>query len=278
MNLRLNTFLVTISLLSMAPARARAQDAAAVHTPTAASVIERYFEVTNFPSSVEEGKMLTLKGRLELVGMGLTGTFEQSQAVPPRSYIKMSIDGIGDLRSGFDGEVGWSLHPMTGAHLMEGDELFHARLQASVDAMLRSPEVFETIELEGSEEFEGRACHKIKLVAKPVDGMDAEATEDIRTKFEYYEIESGYLYATVQMAPSPMGKVETTLLTTNYEEVDGVRMPKQLLQKSEAVSMKLTVTSAEYGEADAATFALPKQIQTLKESRAAEADAGSRKE
>ena len=262
-------------LIALAPSVPAAQEGTAVlegalQTPTAESVIERYFAATNLRDSFEDGKMLALEGTVELEGMGLSGTFEQYQTFPPRTFLKMSIANIGDVLSGYDGEVGWSMHPMTGAHLMEGTELFQVEFQTSVAALLKSPDAFEVIEFVGTEEFEGRQCHKLKLVAKPTEGLDADATRDIRTSYEYYELDTGYLYASVQTAESPMGKVESTILTTEYQEVDGIHMPTRLVQKSEMVNVNMTVTSAEYSEVDLEKFALPKAIRTLKENRKAD--------
>jgi hypothetical protein len=73
--------------------------------------------------AVKAIKSIHGKGSLEISGANLTGTVEIFAARPAFSRVNASIGGVGDIQSGCDGTIAWSMDPMSGAALLTGKAL-----------------------------------------------------------------------------------------------------------------------------------------------------------
>ncbi len=269
MKIRTRSFFLLVALPCLLPVAAdaalqEAVEAAAVDAiPSAREVIDRALEATGMRARLESDKAVQMSGRVEFEGMGLEGSFERYSARPNLLYMRVSLSGMGDVETGYDGKTGWVVHPMLGPYAMEGAELLQMQLQATEESVLKTPAAFEVVEMMGVETFEERSCFKVKLVAKAIEGMDAEASLALRTSYEFYDVEAGYLVGTRSTAATPMGDSEVTLVLGDYKDFEGTKWPTTMVQKMPMGRLKFTIDSAQYPAVDGDRFQLPEAIRAL---------------
>jgi hypothetical protein len=127
--------------LAAVPVAAVAQQPAAL--PSASQVIARYVEAIGGRDAVMRHPTSRSVGTFEMPAAGLRGEMEILTAQPNRMVSVVNIPGLGTMRSGFDGTVGWSVDPIMGARLFSGAELESIRDQSTSLAALRDASLFQ---------------------------------------------------------------------------------------------------------------------------------------
>ena len=248
-----------------APVEAVPRETAAEKLPPARGIIDAFIEKTGARKTFEETDSAYLTGTFEMAGMGMGGPMEVYAAKPDKLYLNISMEGMGEFETGYDGKVGWEINAMTGAVLKQGVELYQLRLQAEYDTVLKDPAKYLSMETVGREVFEDQDCFVIEYVRKPHEGMDPEETKDVRTFREYYNVETGLLDGMTGTAASPMGETKVKTVTTEYKELGGQLMATKTTQESMGMVLEITIETIEFDTVEAEVFALPKQIQALLE-------------
>ena len=67
-------------------------------------------------------------------------------AAAPDKMVMNIETGMGAMNQGYNGEIGWSDNPMTGAQLLDGDQLAGMKLQADFYAPLNYSKHFTAME------------------------------------------------------------------------------------------------------------------------------------
>ena len=239
--------ILLLALLALVPITPlQAQD-----LPDADELIDRYVELIGGKDAFAETGSLTT-GTISMPAMGLQGTFEIYQSTPDQMVMRMELPGIGEIQQGYDGEVGWSLNPIMGPHLMQGAELAQTREQAVLAASLREPSVVPGRETVDESEYEGEACWVVALTW----ASGRESTD-------CYSKESGLLVASETTQASPMGEISATTIYRDYRDFDGRLLPSRMIQRSSGQEQILSVDQVEYRDIDPEEFALPAPIRTL---------------
>jgi hypothetical protein len=224
----------------------------AQEAPPADEVIERYVAAIGGPGAHTSPRSIRTSGVVEMPGLGLQGTFEVLQLLPNRSLTRVTIPGIGEIMSGFDGVSGWTLDPLVGASLMQGAELAQAQERANILAILRDPSLVvsrETIELSDSD---GEACWSVRLVwASGGDSLDC------------YSRDTGLLLASEDAEVTPMGELLVTTRFSDYESFYGMMLPTRLVQSAMGQVQELNVNAVVLDDIEEAELAPPPAIQAL---------------
>ncbi len=254
-----------------APLRA-VQDAAVAtprtDLPSAREVVDRFLQVTNARAILEKTSNVRVKGKLTLPAFRIEGPLEILGAKPDRFLVRSALAQVGETVQGFDGQVGWS-SDMTGTRLLEGNELLQARLKSDWEAPLKKDEDYEKLELLGKETVEGVECYELEVVARPLEGMDRDATLKVRSSTEYYAVDSGLLVGGVSTQSSPLGEIPIHVSISDYKEFAGSLMATKMKQSAMGQSFEFTLESVEYDVVPADAFAVPKEIQALIEEKKA---------
>ncbi len=245
-----------------APAPA-AEETSADGLPAARGIVDAFVDKTKIRKKLEESSSFYLTGNFEMVGMGMAGPMDVFQAKPNKMYFNMTMEGMGEVETGYDGNVGWQIHPMMGASVKEGIELYQLMMQADYYLPLKRAEDYVSMETVGREDFEGQECWVIECVRKPAEGIDAEETEKVRTFREYYSVETGLLVGTTGTQVSEMGEMDVKTVMSEYEEVEGQLMARKNSMEIMGMIFEMTFESVEYDTVEDEVFALPKQIQAL---------------
>jgi hypothetical protein len=239
--------LLAAFVVAVSPAALAAQE-----LPSAEAITTRYVEAIGGRETVLGAHTSHARGSFEFPAAGITGELEIFSAKPGKMLSKVTIPGLGVMRTGFDGTLGWALDPMSGARVMEGAELEAMRDQTNPLAAVRDKSVFTSMETVERTEIEGQACYKVKFVWKSG-----------RESVDCYAVDTGLLVATTSTQESPMGAIETTMIFSDYRQVGDVKMPMRMTQKMMGQQQVMKFTTVEFDSVDPSVFELPAEIKVL---------------
>jgi hypothetical protein len=221
--------------------------------PPAQDLIDRYVEALGGRDAYLDQGSTHMKGSFSVPAAGMTGGLEVFSDDAERILTIITIPGMGESRTGYDGEVAWSIDPMMGPRILEGMELEALRDQANPEATLRDAEYFEVRETVELTEVGGDACYKVRLVWKSG-----------RESFDCYSADTGLLIGNMMTQETPMGAIDVTTVIGDYKEFGGIMAPTSMRQQLMGQEQVMTVETIEFGDVDPAIFELPTEIKDLK--------------
>lgn len=236
------------------PASATPRPAAppAAALPPARAVIDRHIEAIGGRKAVLGHTSTHAAGTMSMASSGVSGSIDVYAARPDKSFVKLSIGGIGDVLEGFDGKVAWSVSAITGPMLASGRELAQKKFDAAYDAELHEAARYKSMRTVEQAPWDGRTCYKLSLVH--LDG-----TEDI----EYYDVATRLKVATVATRESPMGPVQVTVSFGDYRKFADLLVPTTMKQSTMGVQQVLTFTVVEFDKVPPSIFEPPAEIKAM---------------
>ncbi len=247
--MRTRSFLLAwLAALAVLPLHLRAQEA----LPPARAVVDRYIEATGGRSALAKHSSRRAIGKISMPAQGVEGELEILAARPDLMRLRMTLPGVGDIQSGYDGRVAWTVNPLTGPMLQQGKSLEQMKLDADFDSALHSDRQFTSLETIEKTTFEGRPAYKVRAVRPTGD-------EDL----EFFDVETGLMLGAVVTRESPMGPVKATHVTSDYREFGGTKIASKITQRLMGTEQIITITAVEFDTVDKAAFAPPAQIQAL---------------
>jgi hypothetical protein len=220
--------------------------------PSARSIIDRHIKAIGGRTAILAHKSTHLTGTVSMPATGITGPIDVYAAAPDKSFVKISLGGVGDLLEGFDGTHGWTLQPMMGPMLKQGKELAEKKFDSDYYSDLHETERYLSMKTLEKTTFEGRPCYKISLVRK--DGGE---------EIEYYDAETGLRVGTIQTRETTMGPITATQVLSDYKKFGALLLPTTMKQTAMGVEQMVKITSIEFDNVPPATFDLPAQIKAL---------------
>jgi hypothetical protein len=220
--------------------------------PSGAEIRERYIDALGGREALRATKSSHAVGKLEMPAQGLTASMEVFASAPNKLYTSMDMPGVGLITSGFDGEVGWTVNPIVGPMLLEGNNLNQVRQQADFYSVLEPDAYIESFEPTGRAEFEGVPCYEVTVL-----------TTWGEEYVEYYEVETGLLRGNVRKQETAMGSVDATAVIVEYSAFGDILVPTRVIQRAMAMETILTVSSVEYDSVDESLFEIPEEVRVL---------------
>jgi hypothetical protein len=261
--------LVGSSIAASTPQETPVQAEEAIELPTAREVVDRFVKVTGIDKFAPKYKSQHAVGTIEIVGMGVKGTTDMYSMKPGYMLMTVEMAMIGKVRTGDDGETAWRIHPMMGETILEGVELAQLRSRNTpYVSEFKKAENFEVMKTVGVEDFEGMRCYKLRFVDKPWKDVKKkpEETKELREFFEYYEVKTGLRVGLTSLSASPQGDMPSTTVLSDYKEFGELLVATKTLIKASSVKILATTTKLEFNTLeDAKVFALPLEIELLKE-------------
>jgi hypothetical protein len=242
------TLVLAGAAAALAAAPARAQD-----LPPARQIVDAYMEAIGGMDAISQAQHRHFRGEMSIPAAGMTMTMEVWQARPNKSLMVMEIPGMGQMRSGYDGETAWSINPMQGPRILEGAEMQQTLRQADFDANLRFDHLFPTMETVERAEVAGRPCYRVRMVAGNGD-----------ESFACFDVESKLLLGMTSRNESEMGQIETSVEFQDYRDFGGIKMPARSVMNAMGQQMVMTISALDTTPAPASTFELPAEIRALK--------------
>ncbi|MDX2443126.1 MAG: hypothetical protein QNK30_04945 [Bacteroidales bacterium] len=160
-------------------------------------------------------KSLSFSGKILQGGMELP--FNMYTSRPLKFRMDITVQGQKIVQA-FDGEIGWYINPMMGTmdpQDMSPDQIKDMRKQADMDGDLYNYEKKgSTLELVGTEDFEGTEVYKLKLTDKEGD-----------ITYYFMDSETFVIIKTTAKRMVQGTEVESESLLSNYQMIDGVAFP-----------------------------------------------------
>jgi zinc protease len=226
---------------------------------TADDIIEKDLAALGGRTALSSLKSRSMKGTISAFGhIGhLTGSVEVLNQVPnkARTLIQLDLSGLGlgtnkfvqDQR--FDGTSGYVIDTMQGNHDITGEQLDAMKNAQFPSPLLNYKGMGTTVELAGKEKVGDRDAYV--LIGKPKAGpviryyIDAETYLPIRSVMKI-------------MDPQLGTEVEQTQETSDFREVDGVKVPYRIKTTSSLQIVLVTITQVELNKPiDQSLFSKP---------------------
>ncbi len=223
--------------------------------PSADEIVAKYIAAVGGEKAIRSAQSMSMRGKMEMPAMGMTGEMSVMAAAPNKMLMVMELPGMGEVRTGYNGETAWVDNPMTGPMLMEGDQLNDLLRQADFYSDLNYEKNYPTRETLEKTEFAGQEAYKVRLV----DTNEKEL-------FEYFSTESGLKIGFEGEQTSDMGVVFVTTELSEYKDFDGRMVPTLTTAKMMGMEIKQTVDEMSFDDLDDTVFALPDNIKTLVEA------------
>jgi outer membrane lipoprotein-sorting protein len=203
--------------------------------PKAETILDKYVEVTGGKDAYAKIHGDISSGAMSFGAMGITGKMVSYTQAPDKRLVEVTIEGIGKISDGSNGEVAWSLSAMQGPHLKEGDEKAEAMLQAKHNADAQWRELYKSVETVGVENVDGKDCYK--LVLTPNTGKPMTRWFDKQT----------YLAAKfVVTSKSPMGEIQIESTVGDYRKEGDILMPHKVVSHVAGQELTMTIDKVEY--------------------------------
>lgn len=220
--------------------------------PDGRTVINRFIDAIGGREAILRQGDRHVTGRFEIPAQGLAGDLEVFAQPPDKLLVKVTLAGIGVVLNGFDGTTGWGVNPMMGPMVLDSLQLRQMKQQADFYSSLYPETQIATLETVAEESYEGATCYKVKVV-----------TTWGEEYFEYFDTTTSLQVGSVRSQASPMGNVEVTTTSSDWRDVDGLKVPFKSVQRTMGIEQVITVTTVETADVPDSVFALPPEIQAL---------------
>jgi hypothetical protein len=239
--------LAVLALAALAAASADAQT-----LPSATQIVERYIDAVGGRDAFARHSYRTTEMEMSMPAAGMTMTMLVKQARPNRTVTEMVMPGMGSMRSGFDGTVAWAMDPMSGARVLEGEELAQTAQQSDFGASVDFARLFPTMETVERTTVNDRACYNVRMLS--AEGIEVH---------NCFDVETGLLIGGQSSQQSPMGSITAEMAFEEYREFDGIRMPTVTRMSMMGQEMVMTVKNVSHAPIPDADFELPAQVRAL---------------
>lgn len=220
---------------------------------TPRAILARYTNALGGEAAIKAHSSSTSKGLFALPAMGIEGEVVIYSAAPNKTVMNIEMGGMGSMSNGYNGDIGWSVNPMTGASLLEGSALNLAAQQAAFYGPLAYGDLFTTMETVEKLDFEGQSAYKVKFG----DADGGEVTQ-------FFSEESGLQIGFVAVQDQGMGPSEVTTVLSDYQDFGGgVKVPGKVTLKVQGMEIIQTTSSVTYDDVDASSFEPPAEVQSL---------------
>lgn len=221
-------------------------------------IIANYFENTGGLENWENLEGMKIVAKVSQGGMEIP--LEIVQMTGGKQYTKVMFQGQEIMQGVFDGEVMWSTNFQTmKAEKSDAETTEMMKLNANdfPSEFIDYKEKGYTLELLGTESFEGTETYKLKLTKEPVT-IDGEEVEDVA----YYYFDTEAFVPIAQESEVKMGPqkgVISQIKMSDYQEVDGLYVPFSMTQGvKDGPSQPIMIESIELNpEIDDSIFAFP---------------------
>lgn len=207
----------TLGAMAAQPATATPEAAQATGTVDAKAdeVMARSIEIMwGEIAESRDIQTVVISGTMSLPTMGIEGTMKiwiDIENDVSKSVI--TIPGLDTQTRGIYEETAWSDSLMSGPRIIEGEEAAQMLRDSDFFSSLKYKETYSTREHLGTEEVNGEACDKIRLV-RADDGSE---------QLNWYS-PKGLLVKQQQTVVNEMGKMPITSLSEDYRQVGAAMM------------------------------------------------------
>jgi hypothetical protein len=239
-------------ILAFVSPSAIAQEEKKEKLPAAREVIERFIKAMGGREAYSKIHSQSSKGLFEMPAQGIKAGMQVFAKRPDKLVVKIEIPGLGEVTQGFDGKVAWANNAATGPMVLDGKQFEQRKLEAHFDQVLHDEKDYKSMETQAITDFEGRPCHKLKLVRTSGDEV-----------IEYYDVATGMLIGYTATQESPLGAINTTSVLGEYKKFGDVLFATKVTQRMGPLEQVMTITSMELNQVEDSAFELPPAIKAM---------------
>lgn len=196
----------------------------------AEEILDGYIEATGGRAAYEAQKSRHTRATISVPKMNLEGTMEAWEKAPDKSLAIMDIQGIGKTEIGVNGDLAWEKSAMTGARILEGQELVERLRDADFYGDINWREHYPSVETVGTEEVDGERAWVVE--------MTPETGEPMR---RWFRVEDGLLVKMEQTADTQMGKIKVTGTFDDYRRAGDVLMPHLATESAMGAEQRIVI-------------------------------------
>lgn len=214
--------------------------------PDAKELLAKSVEAVGGQATLDTVKSFHLVGTIGAPKQNLTGKVE-TWWKGGDFYMVQTIPGLGINRSGKKGDVIWAEEPINGLRKLEGKEAEQHMWASSLLLTADWDQFFDEAKTTAEREIEGKKVYDIELSAK--SGATLTLTLDAKT---HLMVEQSF------KVHSPLGAMPVTIRSTDYREVDGMKIPYKQVTNASLMELTQELSVVELNApVDESTFAMP---------------------
>lgn len=214
--------------------------------PDAKELLAKSVEAVGGQATLDKVQSFHLEGTIGAPKQNLTGKVE-TWWKGGDFYMVQTIPGLGINRSGKKGDVIWAEEPINGLRKLEGKEAEQHMWASSLLLTADWDQFFDEAKTTAERMVEGKKVYDIELSAK--SGATLTVTLDAKT---HLMVEQSF------KVHSPLGSMPVTIRSTDYRDVDGMKIPYKQVTDASLMELTQELTVVELNApVDEATFAMP---------------------
>jgi len=192
--------------------------------PSVDNILDRYIRALGGKAAIRKLTSRVSKGTITFPAQGVTGNIEAWTMFPDKLLVITDLPGIGRLRQGYDGTVGWVEDPQTGIRQVTGIELEDLRRSAAFDRALHMKDVFPDLAFKDRQTVNGRDVWVLETKLEPL------------TYRLYFAVDTGLIiHFEMDQAQDGGGRTTVTLDPDDYRPVAGVMVPYSIKESGPAM-------------------------------------------
>ena len=207
-------------------------------TPSADQILDRYAEASGGRAAWQKLTSRVSMGTIEIPAMNLSGTVVIHEKAPDKILTIVILGGF-VFRQGFDGTVGWTDDAKDGLREQTGAELADTKRESDFYGPLDIREQYAKFTVLGSEKTGGRDSYAVQ--ARLAGGEDPDIL--------YFDAQTGLPLRVISRHHTPQGASKFEEDLSDYREVDGVKLPFTISQKSAETSFMVHISEMHHNVA-----------------------------
>ncbi|MGE3167188.1 MAG: hypothetical protein AB7O52_19960 [Planctomycetota bacterium] len=248
------TLVCLFGLMPLAPAN---EDGSAAPLPSPEKVLAQLIEAAGGEKALAAIDKQHVRAVMKMPAMGMQMTMT-TYAQDGNFLLEVEMPGMGKQRGGKNGEVVWSMDPMTGPRILTGVERTQYARMAEPNPLASLKTHYVSHECVGMETVNGTSCYKLKLT--PTEGKPETWFADAAT---WRPIQM------VQTMESPMGEINSVTQIMDYQQVAGCWIPFKMAIDMQMQKLEIHIEKFETEfELPAGAFDLPPEVIALAKKQA----------
>lgn len=201
--------------------------------PPVSQILDAYVKAIGGRAARGKIRSLAMNGTVEMMPMGIKGTYESISAEPYLSLQRMNMAGLGEFVDGFDGTTAWTINPLQGSRTKSTAEIAQQKVLGDFHRDTELGKIYKSLVVTGIEKVGGSDAYVVRGEA---EGLTAPV-------LMYFDTRTGLLVRSDSTFISPEGKQPTKVFYEDYRKVDGVLFPFTL--RTQLSGFELTLTADE---------------------------------
>lgn len=248
-------FLVIFSFAVFGQSVATDQAEKKENLPTVKEIFDRYVEVIGGRKAREAISNIVVKGKIEFLAAGSSsvlfkGDYEAYAAAPNKSFVRIKIEGMGEMIDVFDGQRGWTVDPMRGKVEKIGLELQQASAKYFFYRDISLDKLYQDLEVKGIEKIDGSEVYVVR----------GRLSKDFDFEKFYFDKKTGFLLRHDEVLNNPEGKMNVVTFFEDMRQVGDIKYPYKVRSRmGEMFDIIVTASSVELNtKIDDKIFSEPK--------------------